>query len=125
MVATGPFFHVCLLPSLGMSSANLILIILAAFIATRVTRLVTADRVFQPLRDRIITKFGMGHPLTYWVHCPWCVGVWVSLAASVVVVFTAPDGWLVSAWWLVPGLAAAYSWLCGLTERFVDDGEEN
>lgn len=125
MVATGPFFHVCLLPSRSMSSANLILIILAAFIATRVTRLVTADRVFQPLRDRVITRFGMGHSFTYWIHCPWCVGVWVSLAASVVVVFTAPDGWPVSAWWLVPGLTAAYSWLCGLTERFVDDGEEN
>lgn len=123
MVATGPFFHVCLIPSLGMSSANLILIILAAFIATRITRLVTADRVFQPLRDRIITRFGMGRPLTYWIHCPWCVGVWVSLAASVVVVFTAPDGWPVSAWWLVPGLTAAYSWLCGLTEHLIDDGE--
>lgn len=107
-----------------MFTPNFFLVLAGALVATRVTRLLTADRVTAPARDRVIARYGMGHWFTYFVHCPWCVGWWVSVAVGVAVWFTAPGGWPVSAWWGVPALVCGFSWLCGLTEHLVDTGQE-
>lgn len=55
-----------------MSVVELIVLILASF---RVTRMVTRDTIFDPLRDRIPdSETGLG----YLIRCDWCAGVWVS-----------------------------------------------
>lgn len=46
-------------------------------ISARLTRLVTHDEIMQPLR----TKAGDGW-LGFLVQCPWCVGLWISVAVT-------------------------------------------
>lgn len=54
----------------------------------RLTRLVTTDRITEPLRDRI----DPGSTAGYFVRCDWCSGMWV--AAGVVAARTlAPRVW--------------------------------
>lgn len=98
-----------------MTLANVLIIIAGALIASRLTRLAVADQITQPARDKVLERRGADHWLTYFVHCPWCVGVWLGVAAALAVWFTAPDSWPITAWWGVTGLAALYSWINGLT----------
>lgn len=58
---------------------------LATFLLTlgavaRVTRLITDDRIFSPVRVTAIKKLGVDHPITYWIACPWCVSPYVAAA---------------------------------------------
>jgi hypothetical protein len=49
--------------------------------AWRLTRLVTTDRISEPLRDRLI-----GHPrlgfIGEGIECDWCVGVWMGAVVA-------------------------------------------
>lgn len=103
--------------------ANVLVLLAGLLVVTRVTRLLTIDRVFQPARDWVVDRKGVGSALTYFVHCPWCVGLWLSVVAAVGVWFTAPDGWPITAWWGVPGIAAAYAWACGAVAVTTGGGE--
>lgn len=47
----------------------------------RVTRLITDDRLFSPIRVRMIKRFGVDHPLTYAASCPWCLSPYLGAAA--------------------------------------------
>jgi hypothetical protein len=51
----------------------------------------------------------------YFVQCPWCVGMWVALAAAYLPVRLI--GW---PWWSVIPVALAASHLVGLSARFAD-----
>ncbi|BDD81473.1 hypothetical protein TPB0596_12360 [Tsukamurella pulmonis] len=56
---------------------------LATFLLTlgavaRLTRLITDDRLFGPVRVAAIKKLGVDHPVTYWLTCPWCVSPYVA-----------------------------------------------
>lgn len=62
---------------------ELILLSLAAF---RTFRLIAADTILDGPRERIIQRAAWQLPngkyrkkLDEWVHCPWCMGFWVSL----------------------------------------------
>lgn len=95
--------------------AHVIIIVCAALLGARITRLITADQIFQPFRDFILRRWGVESQVTYFVHCPWCVGVWVAVILAVVAWFTVPGEWPVTAWWGIPGMAAGMSWLNGFT----------
>jgi len=75
------------------------LVALASLAAYRVTRLVTSDKITEPIFDRI--RFGLerrwyvkhgpadsdthfNSKLAYLLSCPWCLGFWVSGATTVV-----------------------------------------
>lgn len=91
----------------------------------RITRLVTVDKLLEPVRDWFIVRFTPGDvtierpqesKLVYLIHCPWCFGMWVSFIAWPITWYVADlDRWLhVTAWWAIPAGALALSHLIGL-----------
>lgn len=82
-----------------MTSLHLLIDVVAAY---RLTRLVVADTITEPLRDRV-ARFIRVHEL---VTCRWCSGVWIGagVAASRWLI---PDVWNPVAWALTAATAAA------------------
>jgi hypothetical protein len=57
-----------------------LLVILAAFATYRITRFITADALFEPVRERLETlcEDREWHRLTYLLNCDWCLSIWVA-----------------------------------------------
>ncbi|WP_280366158.1 hypothetical protein [Nocardia wallacei] len=86
-------------------------LILAAWVlaVARLTRLVTRDKLTEPIRSALVERLGSGSQLTYLVHCTWCTSIWVAFAsAPAAVALTGVS------WWLLPVLALAASHLIGV-----------
>lgn len=50
-----------------------------ALASHRLTRLITTDTIFSPLRERIWNKFPPDRVnLGYLITCDWCTSIWVS-----------------------------------------------
>jgi hypothetical protein len=82
--------------------------VLITLAAARVTRLVTKDRIALGLRKGIVAKYGEGYWLAYLVFCPFCVGFWLSLPATVAwMLLTLP----LHLWWLAVPAWPAMSYL--------------
>lgn len=93
--------------------------IIIALAIVRLTRLITVDKITDPLRKRILDKAGATHWITYLMYCPWCLSIHIALIA----------------WWLLIGfnlianplathpaisvivLTLATSWLTGISHR--------
>lgn len=80
----------------------------------RVWRLAALDSITEPIRARFIFREGRGWQfLADLIECPWCLGFWISGAASL--------AWLLafdlSAWYLVL-LWPAVSCLVGVLDWF-------
>jgi hypothetical protein len=53
--------------------------IILALAAHRLTRLITTDTIFSPLREKIWNKFPPDKiNLGYLITCDWCTSIWVS-----------------------------------------------
>ncbi len=78
--------------------------VLDGLAAYRLTRLVTTDRVSEPVRDRLV-----GHPVFGFVgegiECDWCVGVWVGAGVAAAGKWW-PAGWRVLRWGLALSVVA-------------------
>ena len=62
--------------------ANAVLVlsvVVAALAVTRVTRLITEDRILVGLRQWVVRRWGEDSAQSYFVHCPWCVSIYVGL----------------------------------------------
>lgn len=127
----------------SLGHAVLILILYALAVA-RLTRLVNADAVFDPIRLRVIGRANAAHAAVteasglgqvaradmlggglrrwnaavYFIGCPWCVGFWLSLATAILPVLVI--GW---AWWALFPVALATSHLIGVF-AFAADTED-
>lgn len=53
-----------------------------ALAVSRITRLITEDKITEPLRDSIEGRFS-GSRLAYLVTCPLCVSVWAGAAVVI------------------------------------------
>lgn len=96
-----------------MAHLVLILYVLAAM---RLTRLVNADTILDPVRIRLARLFGPESTLLEFLGCPWCVGFWISLAAAVVPVLVLHFPW----WWTLP-LGLACSQIVGMLSPWSSD----
>ena len=88
--------------------------------AARVTRLLTKDAITDFIRiwGHKKTK-GQDTTLTYFLTCPWCVGMWVCLLSAWSVILLTE--WT---WWLYLLLALMGSHIIGLmAENFEDDDD--
>lgn len=88
-------------------------LLIYALAVARVTGLIVADAITEPVRDRIViwlddTPGSSGAWFATLITCPWCAGMWVSLAAAPLVWF-----WGTSPVMLVPALALAFSQVAG------------
>lgn len=68
------------------ASMDTVALILLPLAVARVTRLITADRILEPVRDRLISRWierkGGDSLAAYLITCPWCVSVYVGAAGA-------------------------------------------
>lgn len=98
-----------------MTFPDWLLLLIYALAVARVTGLVVADTITEPIRDRIIgwlddTPGSAGEWFASLITCPWCAGMWISLVAAPLVWF-----WGDSPVMLIPALALAFSQVTGAT----------
>lgn len=91
-----------------------VLLVIYALAVARVTGLVVSDTITEPVRDKLIGWLDdrpatAGAFLAALIQCPWCAGMWISMAAAPLVWFW---GW--SPVMLIPALALAMSQVTGM-----------
>lgn len=65
----------------------LILVLVVAVLAVaRVTRLLVEDQITNSLRKWVIKKYGEPSMPSYFIHCPWCMSIWIALPVMPVAV---------------------------------------
>jgi len=64
-------------------------VMLAAFATYRITRFITADALFEPVRERLETlcEDRGWHRLTYLLSCDWCLSIWIAPVPASVIMF--------------------------------------
>lgn len=90
-------------------------LLIYALAVARVTGLIVADSITEPIRDAILVRLDdrpatLGAFLAKLIECPWCAGMWVSLAAAPLVWFFGDSPVM-----LIPALALAFSQATGMT----------
>jgi Protein of unknown function (DUF1360) len=69
-------------------------VLLTCLATYRITRLLVADAITEPWRDRVEERYGPESSWAYLVNCPWCTGMWVAivltLATDLIVGLPAP-----------------------------------
>lgn len=85
-----------------------------ALAVARVTGLIVADSITEPMRDALIGWLDdrpatLGSFIAALIQCPWCAGMWVSLIAAPLVWF-----WGDTPVMLIPAIALAFSQVTGM-----------
>jgi hypothetical protein len=87
-----------------------LLVTLVALSTYRLTRLVTADRITQKLREAAIAR---GEMIGYLATCDWCLSIWVAPIPSVLAV-AYPDNRLLLAGLLALSASALTGLIAGV-----------
>jgi len=91
--------------------------LLLTLAVARVTRLITRDKISQPLLRWVVRKYGPEHWFTYLLHCPFCVSVWIGFGGSAFWVLFAGISW----WLWLPGALAMSYLTAPILLRFEED----
>lgn len=87
-------------------------LVVYVLVVARLTRLVTTDKITEPLRAKVVDRFGAQSLTTFLLHCPWCAGWWVAAILAL------PAAWVAGLpWWWAPALAFAASQVVGMMAR--------
>lgn len=93
-------------------ATTVFLLLLTTVAVARATRLVVVDKIFEPFRTWLVSKAGAEAWVTYLLHCPYCLSMWVAAVAVPIVWFTAgaSDTLHLTAWVGIPvtWLAVSY-----------------
>lgn len=101
--------------SLGFIVLVLIIYVLAVM---RLTRLINSDTILDRARIALARRFGANSIAVYFFGCPWCVGMWLSIAAAAgpVIILAWP-------WWTLVPLGLACSQIVGMAAPLYNDDE--
>lgn len=107
------------------TTAVLIVLPLLVLAVARFTRLITIDRLTEPLRMKLVGWWGQKSMWTYLFFCPWCMSVWVAALVGAVMWWATPvgemlAGWGVSWWWGLPLFVLVASWGTGVLRGLED-----
>lgn len=93
-------------------------VVLWVLALARLTRLVNADTLTDPLRIAVARRWGEDGWASYFMTCPWCVSIWLGFATAwlPVVAFGLT-------WWTYPLLALAGSYVTGMLAQ-LDQSED-
>ncbi len=94
---------------------TLLVLVLFTLTVARLTRLITTDKLLEPLRNWVTQKRGPDSQLTYLVHCTWCTSMWIAFAGAPFAVWLSGVDW---SWTALIALAASH--VTGLLTRFDD-----
>ena len=72
----------------------IISLVVAALAVARITRLLVEDRLTVSWRQKVIKKYGPDSLPSYFVHCPWCTSMWVSVLMVPAALFPYP--WVIA-----------------------------
>jgi hypothetical protein len=100
---------------LGFAVLTLVIYVLAV---ARLTRLINFDTILDKPRIAVAQVFGIDSAPVYFVGCPWCVGMWLSLFTAIV-----PTRVLGLQWWWFILIALATSHLVGVAAALSSDEE--
>lgn len=98
---------------------SVLIAVLTIGLAARITRVLTVDRISLPIRQRIVVRLGPDHWFSYWVTCPWCLGLWVAAGVGAAGYF-----WGDQKWWVWVALAGTASYVTGLLAQYTTGGDE-
>ena len=84
----------------------------------RLTRLVNADTILDPIRIRVAHRYGPASTHVEFLGCAWCVGMWLSLLLAIPTIIVL--GW---AWWMLIPLGLACSQIVGMFAPLYSDDE--
>ena len=70
--------------------------VIFALASYRLTRLLVVDVVFEPLREKVWTKFPPSTKLGYLFTCMWCMSIWATLALILLALVVPPLAYVVS-----------------------------
>jgi hypothetical protein len=101
--------------SLGYELLVLVIYVLAVM---RLTRLINADTILDAPRIMLAKRYGPGSTIFYFLSCPWCVGMWLSLLLAIPTVSFL--GW---SWWTLIPVGLACSQLVGVAAPLYSDDE--
>jgi hypothetical protein len=74
-----------------------VLLLLGLFGTARVTRLISADKISEPVRAAAVRRWGPSSGAGYLLHCRWCVSMYVAPVFAAAVLWLAPE--LRGDWW--------------------------
>lgn len=114
--------------STGAAVLAVLVFVVGAYGVCRATQIALHDRILQAPRAKLLRRANPrglppGHPelgyLGYLLQCPWCLSIWLGLAAAVGLSWNLP--WL-SVPWLTARvlLALAWSLLAVVIDRLID-----
>ncbi len=99
-----------------------ILFLVYALACARLTKLVNSDRITKAPREWAIRRLPEGSIWAYFLVCPWCVSMWLSIPLAPLTWYFGGlelDG--VSPWLSIPALALAYSGFTGYLSQFAEE----
>lgn len=95
---------------------TLLILVVYPLAVARLTRLVNHDTILDPLRIAAARVFGLDSAVLYFLGCPWCVGMWLSLATAILPTLVLGLPWW---WFILIGLATSH--LVGLAAPLAAD----
>lgn len=69
-------------------------LVVATLAVARITRFIVEDRLTARVRRWVVRRNGDDGLITYWIHCPWCMSIWIALVAMPVATLF-PNIWVV------------------------------
>lgn len=92
--------------------------LLALGAVARITRFINSDTLVEPVRRKVLRRYG---PESWWytlITCPWCMSVWVAAAVT-------PLAWIGarSPVFLLPAMALSMSYLYAIVTMHLDGDE--
>lgn len=87
----------------------------------RATRLIAIDELARPMREWIRDHRPDGSPLTYLMHCPWCLSIWIATATTIAAWHAGLADHIPLDWWAaIPLITLAASHATGLLHSWTE-----
>lgn len=99
-----------------MTAMTLLILAIYVLAVARLTRMVNADIILDPVRVAVARRYGADGTLSYFLACPWCVGMWLSLLLAIPTIVVL--GW---SWWALIPVGLACSHLVGVAAPLASD----
>ena len=97
--------------------STLIALIIITGATIRITRLITTDKISEPLRQWVTHHNGEKGWFTFLIHCPWCTGYWIALPATITAWYLTnlPTYVDLTPWAAIPALWSTLAYTTGYT----------